>query len=214
LKYVFTFVLTAFLMVMTIGCQGSAGSKQPPATPPGSSQINPTDNQKQLPLNDNTLHAGQSAASLGGIRLGMTVEQLDSLLDQVSYTETFESEGGYFGESLRIRQYTRQYPHDCQIVLGQTSGKVLQIDVYSASYPTDLGVKVDDRCADALKRYRTQYKEWVGHQSDQPLVGWFETEAGVLVIFSCMENQDRINQNLQADSRITAITLGRVEYFD
>ncbi|HCF49693.1 MAG TPA: hypothetical protein DER60_05385 [Syntrophomonas sp.] len=67
---------------------------------------------------------------------------------------------------------------------------------------------------DALQKYRALYKEWVGNQSDQPLAGWFETEPGVLVIFSSMENHDRINQNLQPDSRITAITLGGAQYFD
>jgi len=139
----------------------------------------------------------------------MTASQLDDLLGQ-GYTKNLVEEGGHFNEPYEVRSYGQ----DCQVVVGQTSGKVLQVDVYSGQFPTNLGIKVGDLSLDALKKYRGLYKEWVGNQSDQPLAGWFETEPGVLVVFSSMESHDRINQDLQPDSKITAITLGRTQYFD
>lgn len=208
MKRILVLILVLSLSVTLWGCQSRAGN-QPPSTPPASGEPGTSGSQGQSDPGENTPPADQSAASLGGLRLGMTASQLDSLLGQ-DYTEKLVDEGGHFREPFKIRSYGE----DCQVVVGQTSGKVLQVDVYSALYPTNLEIKVGDLSRDALQKYRALYKEWVGNQSDQPLAGWFETEPGVLVIFSSMENHDRINQNLQPDSRITAITLGGAQYFD
>jgi len=200
-------ILVLCLAAMSWGCQSTVEESPFPATPPGS-EPNSSGSQGQPP-NDNAPPAGQSAASLGGIRLGMNASQLDDLLGEV-YSQNLVDEGGHFKEPYEIRTYAQ----DCQVVVGQISGKVLQVDVYSGHYPTNLGIKVGDLSLDALRKYRGMYKEWVGNQSDKPLAGWFETEPGVLLIFSSAENYERINHNLRPDSKITAITLGYAQYFD
>jgi hypothetical protein len=98
--------------------------------------------------------------------------------------------------------------------LGDSSGKVLQIDIDAAQYPTELGVRVGDNSISALQKYRDKYPEFVGNQSPDVLAGWFITEPGTLLIFSSMENHERSNRNLTANSKIYAITLGYSKYFD
>ena len=151
----------------------------------------------------------QSRESLGGVRLGMGVEELDKLLG-ADFTEEEREEGGYFGERVIIRHYQ----NGCNIVIGQTTGEVLQIDVSSPEYPTELGVKVGAPALEALEKYREKYPEFVGNQSPDKLAGWFETEPGTLLIFSCKENGERFNENLTKESKIHGITLGRVKFFD
>lgn len=150
----------------------------------------------------------EGSPSLGGVKLGMSVEQVTQLLGD-NYSDEIREEGGYFGESYIVRRY-----HGCDLVIGQDSGQVKQIDVYSADYPTNLGVKVGDPALPALEQYRLKYDEYVGNQSPETLAGWFVVEPGTLLIFSDQENRDRINKDLTPDSKIYGITLGRVEYFD
>ena len=146
--------------------------------------------------------------SLGGVMLGMSIQEVTGLLGD-NYSEEIVEEGGYFGESYIRRSY-----NGCDLVIGRDSGQVKQIDVYSADYPTNLGVKVGDPTLPALEQYRLKYDEYVGNQSPETLAGWFVVEPGTLLIFSSQENRDRINKDLTPDSKIYGITLGRMQYFD
>lgn len=153
--------------------------------------------------------SGQSREALGGIRLGMTAAEVEKVLGQV-FTEKLRAEVGPFGENWTVRSYGS----GCDLVIGQTTGKVLQIDVFSSAFPTAQGAKVGDVSIPVLNRYRQLYPEFIGNQSPDKLAGWFVTESGVLLIFSSMENRDRSNLNLTPDSKIHAITLGYSKYFD
>jgi hypothetical protein len=142
--------------------------------------------------------------SLGGVMLGMSIQEVTGLLGD-NYSDEIVEEGGYFGESYIRRSY-----NGCDLVIGRDSGQVKQIDVYSADYPTNLGVKVGDPTLPALEQYRLKYDEYVGNQSPETLAGWFVVEPGTLLIFSSQENRDRINKDLTPDSKIYGITLGRM----
>ncbi len=152
---------------------------------------------------------GQSLEFLGGIRLGMTAAEVEKVLG-LNFADKLRDEVGPFGESWIVRSYGSA----CDLVIGQTSGKVLQIDVFSSVFPTAQGIKVGDPSISALNRYRQLYPEFIGNQSPAKLAGWFETEPGVLLIFSSQENRERSNLNLTPDSKIHAITLGYSKYFD
>ena len=151
----------------------------------------------------------QTGPSLGGVRLGMTMDDVTDILGG-SFSDQIEEEGGYFREGLIIRHYL----DGCDLVIGQTSGQVLQIDVSSPDYPTDMGVKVGDQSIPALKKYQDKYPEYIGNQSSEKLAGWFVIEPGTLLIFSSKDNRERSNRDLTDDSKIYAITLGHIEYFD
>jgi hypothetical protein len=150
----------------------------------------------------------EDSPSLGGVMLGMSIQEVTGLLGD-NYSDEIVEEGGYFGESYIRRSY-----NGCDLVIGRDSGQVKQIDVYSADYPTNLGVKVGDPTLPALEQYRLKYDEYVGNQSPETLAGWFVVEPGTLLIFSSQENRDRINKDLTPDSKIYGITLGRMQYFD
>ena len=203
-----TLILMVMMIVMAAGCQNSA-----PVIPPDSSS--PGQNQEILgtiepPGNSEPADSVFSTESLGGIRLGMTGEQVEKLRGK-NYTDELHAEGGYFGESLIIRQYS----DGCSMVIGKETNKVLQVDVSSEDYPTDLGFKVGDPSIKVMETYRAQFEEFVGNQSSDKLMGWFLIdETGELLIFSSMESQERFNENITADSKITGITLGRAQYFD
>lgn len=196
------------VMVLALGAWGCAEApkNETPAPPPGqggSPEPSPPPVTQPDPAS-----LGQSLEALGGIRLGMTVAEVEKLLGQ-QFTEELREEGGYFGESFAIRSYK-----GCDLVIGKTTGKVLQIDVFAPEYPTEQGVKVGDASIAALEKYRLKYPEWVGNQSPDVLTGWFKTEPDILLIFSSMENRERSNDNLADASKITAITLGYIKFFD
>ncbi|NMC27040.1 MAG: hypothetical protein GYA42_02720, partial [Syntrophomonadaceae bacterium] len=153
---------------------------------------------------------GQSIEYLGGLRLGMTVLEVDKMMGN-RYRERIEEDpGGPFREPFSVRTY----PSGCDIVLGHSTGKVLQIEAYTPAFPTAMGIKVGDKSITALQLYRAKYPEWVGNQSAEILPGWFETEPGVLLIYSSQANRERSNYNLGENSQIYSITLGYSRYFD
>lgn len=199
----------ALIFILAIGAWGcsQAPQNQTPVQPP------PAQNGSQNPAPPSTepdpASLGQSRESLGGLRLGMTVPEVEKILTTPFQKEELREDDGTFKEPFAIRTYS-----DCVLVIGKTSGKVLQIDVFAAAYPTTMGVKVGDASTASLEKYRQKYPEWVGNQSPEKLAGWFVTEPGVLLIFSSRENRERSNINLTADSKIHAITLGYDKFFD
>lgn len=140
----------------------------------------------------------------------MTVLEVEKILGNKYQERIEEDPGGPFREAFSVRTY----PSGCNIVLGHTSGKVLQIEAYTPAFPTAMGIKVGDKSITALQSYRAKYPEWVGNQSPEILPGWFETEPGVLLIYSSQVNRERSNYNLGENSRIYSITLGYARYFD
>ena len=90
----------------------------------------------------------------------------------------------------------------------------MQIEAYNPAFPTAMGIKVGDKSIAALQLYRGKYSEWIGNQSPEILPGWFETEPGVLLIYSSQVNRERSNYNLGENSQIYSITLGYSRYFD
>jgi hypothetical protein len=202
-KRCLTIILLIAIALTGWGCAPSKSNIKDPSPP------NQTSDQPTEPGNPNPTTLGQSQESLGGLRLGMTVAEVEAILGKM-FTTRVEEEGGAFREAFTVRTYT----DGCDVVIGKTSGKVLQIEVYAAKFPTELGVKIGDNSLSALQKYRDKYPEFVGNQSPAILTGWFMTEPGILLIFSSMENRERSNRNLTADSRIHAITLGYSKFFD
>lgn len=199
------------LLIMALiggGCsatQDSSGNGQP--GPPV--QNHNGQKPEPLPTQPAPVPAGQSQESLGGLRLGMAAAEVDNLLGR-QFEQRVEEEGGAFREAFTVRTYAK----GIDVVIGSSSGKVLQIEAYSAEFPTKLGVRVGDKSIPALQNYRSQYQEFVGNQSPDILSGWFVVETGTLLIFSSMENRERSNRNLTPTSQIYSITLGYSRYFD
>jgi hypothetical protein len=196
------------IALVSCGCLNAGSSSPDPQPSPY------TDSKGQQsgppPIQPAPLPVVQSQEALGGLRLGMTEAEVTKILGE-QYQERSEPDpGGAFREPFSVRSYTG----GCEVVLGHTTGRVLQIEVIVPGYPTNLGVMVGDKSLAALQTYRSRYPEWIGNQSPDMLPGWFETEPGVLLIFSSQANRERSNHNLTDRSIIYSITLGYARYFD
>ncbi|MEQ8236340.1 MAG: hypothetical protein ABRQ23_06150 [Syntrophomonadaceae bacterium] len=197
------------LLLLTLGLGGCGTNADSPSSPPPLTENN--DKPTVTPPNQPApVPAGQSMEALGGLRLGMTVLEVDKIMGSKYQERVEEDPGGPFREPFSVRTF----PSGCDIVLGHTTGKVLQIEVYNSAFPTEMGIKVGDKSIAALQLYRTKYPEWVGNQSPEILPGWFETEPGILLIYSSQVNRERSNYNLGENSQIYSITLGYSRYFD
>ncbi len=200
-KLILVVLLLAFAGAALLGCSGDGGPDT--GAPPSENGNNNGDPAPSEPP------ATENPVSLGGIYLGMSLEELDQL-QTAGYSDRLEAEFAYFGENIIFRQYD----NGCHVVIDKDTGKVLQIDVSSQDYPTDRGFKVGAPALEVLEDYRQDYEEWVGNQSPDKLVGWFLIEEETLLIFSSKENLERFNEELTEDSQIYGITLGSPRYFD
>ncbi|MGI6514459.1 MAG: hypothetical protein ACOX3D_08955 [Syntrophomonadales bacterium] len=148
--------------------------------------------------------------NIGGIHLGDTRTQVTDILGS-DYEEIFEEEGGHFGEPY----YILDYREGIKLIIGQDSGKVMQIDVTTPGMATDMGVNVGDQAADAIAKYREKYSEPESIHSGEKLVGWFEVGEGALVILDVDRNDDTIvNPEITPDMEVEMIRLVYSRYID
>lgn len=149
--------------------------------------------------------------SLGGIRLGDTSEKVTEKLGKPESDNAFDDESGLIGEGYHLWEYSR----GMEALIGSDSGKLLGITVTSSEFSTNLGVKVGDTAADALKKYRAKYQEFQGANSDGKLTGWFAVEDGMLVILDFNKSDGtRINESVSSDSKVESIELAYAGQFD
>jgi len=157
--------------------------------------------------------AGKSEAdkepiSLAGIRLGASAEEVVGRLGSEYREEKFD-DGGFFGESFAIWHY-----EGIDVVIGLESEKVLQLEAYIPQFVTQNGDKVGNEASKVLEKYRAEYPEYEGANSDGPLGGWFQLDESTLLIFSFNEDRSRFNQVIPENSKVEAITLGYTYFFD
>lgn len=148
--------------------------------------------------------------SIGGIHLGDSRTQATDVLGS-DYEETFQEEGGHFGESY----YIWDYQEGVKLIIGKESGKVLQIDVTTPEMETDMGVKVGDKVTAAIGKYQEEYTEPESIHSGEKLQGWFEVGEEALVIFDVDKDDDTIvNPEITPDSEVEMIRLVYSKYID
>ena len=199
--------LMLIIMVMILGCQSPLLND--PSDPPTQEQGQEDPDVSQAP-DENQSSPKFSVESLGRVRLGMSAEEVESILGN-DYTQEIHDEGGYFGESIIVRTYA----DGCDLIIGSNSDRVLQMEAYCDSYPTSMGFRVGDPSMQVMDAYRGKYREFVGRHSSEKLLGWFMIgDTCELLIFSSQENRERFNENIAADSKVTGITLGYSYYFD
>lgn len=152
----------------------------------------------------------ETKPSIGGIHLGDTRTQVIDVLGN-DYEESFEEEGGHFGEPY----YILDYQEGIKIILGKDSGKVMQIDVTTPGMATDMGVEVGDKATDAIARYREKYSEPESIHSGEKLEGWFEVGEGALVILDVDRDDETIvNPDITSDAEVEMIRLVYSRYID
>ena len=98
------------MTLVLVGCGTSVDS---PSSPPPLTENNgkPLETPPNQPA---PVPAGQSMESLGGLRLGMTVPEVDKIMGSKYQERVEEDAGGAFREAFSVRTY----PSGCDIVLG------------------------------------------------------------------------------------------------
>jgi hypothetical protein len=195
------FVLVILGILFTFGCSSSNVESSPQVPEQGA-----------LPDEEGSISGAENdlvneGTSIAGICLGDSKTQVLEILGDKHKEEKFEDDG-FFGEGYAIWQY-----EGIDVVIGLESQKVLQIDVYAPGFTTNLGDKVGDNAASVLEKYRSRYQEYVGANSDGKLTGWFQTDEDTLLIFSFNKVRSRFNEEVTADSKVEAITLGYTYFF-
>lgn len=183
--------------LFTVGCTSLVNNE---AKDPGQENLTRQDENREPDQTDDS-------ASLAGIHLGDSVQTVSDVFGDDYKEEKFEDDG-FFGEGFALRQYD-----GIDVVIGLSSQKVLQIDVYGSQFTTNLGDKVGDKANSVLEKYRSKYREYEGVNSDGKLTGWFQTDEETLVIFSFNEERSRFNEEVTDDSKVEGITLGYTFFF-
>lgn len=194
-------VLIILGILLTFGCSSSNVDSSPQMSEQGDL---PEEKDTISETEDELVNEGTNIA---GIHLGDSQAQVLEILGDKYTEEKFEDEG-FFGEGFAMWHY-----EGIDVVIGLESQKVLQIDVYAPQFTTNLGDKVGDNANSVLEKYRSKYEEYVGANSDGKLTGWFQTEEDTLLIFSFNEDRSRFNEEITADSKVEAITLGYTYFF-
>lgn len=155
-RIIFLTILTIIATTFLFGC-----------SLPGS-EIN-SNNQEEPP---------EEKISLAGISLGDSQGKVIAVFGD-QYTERYNEEPGYYGEP----QLFLNYDSGLRIIIGSESKKILDILVDASEFTTGSGEKVGDNAQEVLDKYREQFDEFQGENSDGKLVGWFKVDEESLIIF-------------------------------
>lgn len=160
----------------------------------------PITGEKQKPEKD----------SLGGITLDTSS---DVVLEKfgAEYEEELINDGGYYAEPY----YVWKYKQGITVMVGFESKKVLEIEVTSSDFQTDLGAKVGDLAQDISEIYSALYTAPESIHGGEKLEGWYNLDGDKLIIFDFdLEDQSLVNTNVQPYSQVEKIRLTCWKLFD
>ncbi|ATW26871.1 hypothetical protein [Candidatus Formimonas warabiya] len=206
LKKLSLFVLLGVLSLAVFACAWIGDNTKPGDREEEIREDNP-DRQENEPGHADQERTGKT--SLGGISLGDSREKVQKVLGD-RFTETINEEPGYYGEP----QIICRYDSGINIMVGKDSQKVLDVSVDTPEFPLDSGVKVGDNGLEVLKKYRAQYDEFQGANSDGKITGWFKIEDESLLIFDFDGNNGALKPSVTDRSLVTTIRLAYSKHFD
>lgn len=114
---------------------------------------------------------------IAGVRLGDTRDQVVAALGS-DYQESLLAEPGHFPEQVLMWDYAQGY----QVIIGQESGKVLEISATAPAAKTNLGVQIGDAAGKVFAVYRPHYLEPESIHGGK-LYGIFKVEGAAALCF-------------------------------
>lgn len=175
------------LTALLAGCQGQENSKN---------TIGP-ENQ-----------SSNDTITLAGISLGDKVEKVEQILGNDYTSEPLHPDGSWFGEPTSRWLYGKEL----EMIIGEDSKSVLQLNLYGNSYSTASGDKVGDKAEEILPEYEEKYPLAQDHFEGKELPGWFVVEEGVWLIFNFKDDDTLINQPISVDEQVQSIHLVYEEF--
>ena len=140
----------------------------------------------------------QEMGQFTGLKLGMSRDEVIEALGD-GFTENWsEPDWAYL-----------EYENGITVVLGHNGTperEVTMIEIASAEFPTDLGVKHGDNLEKALELYREEYKEHISIHNDDKVTGMFEITEDIILRFYYDEEQS-------SDTKISSITVAYLDAF-
>lgn len=150
---------------------------------------------------DENSNSSESKIAVAGISLGDTIEDVEAELGKdymISYTD---DDSGWWGEPVSYISYG----DDMEIVIGEETGQVLQINLNTNRYTTTKGDKVGDRAEEVLPYYQEKYPLAKDHFEGNELPGWFVVDEGVWLIFNFKDDDTMINYTIDPTEEVYAI---------
>ncbi|MGI5910973.1 MAG: hypothetical protein ACOX6E_00110 [Syntrophomonadaceae bacterium] len=171
-------IMLIMMTVLVAGCQSSSPQSDEQNTPPA--------DQRFL---------------VAGIGLGDSTDEVKKVLGD-EYTNEFLDEG-WFGEPTSCWLYG----DDVEVLIGEESNAVFQINLYSDGYTTSAGDKVGAKAQDVLPAYEDKYPLAQDHFEGNELPGWFVVEEGEWLIFNYKDDGTLVNQPIEAEDEVKSIHL-------
>ena len=141
--------------------------------------------------------------TLAGISLGDSTNKVEQNLGDDYRSETLHADGSWYGEPTSCWYYGGD---NIEIVIGEESGTVLQINVYG-EYSTSAGDQVGDKADQVLPVYKENYPLAKDHFEGNHLPGWFVVEEGQWLIFNFKDDGTLLNQSITSDEKVESIHL-------
>lgn len=187
MKKIFLVWLLSAILVFGAGCQTSADHDKPADDP--------------LPAEDRI--------TLAGIGLGDSREMVKEKLGS-DYQSEILDDGGFFGEATE--RWT--YGDEVELIIGEETGKVLQMKLSSPEFAVSSGARVGDRADQVLPGYEAEYPLARDHFEGHELPGWFVVEEGVWLIFDFKDDDTWGNQTIENEDQIVSIHLAYERFID
>ncbi len=97
---------------------------------------------------------------------------------------------------------------------GKNTNKVLDFTIAVPGYKTDLGVAIGNSYKDVTEKYGS-YKNVLSNQSGKELKGWYDLNNDMIIIFDFnKEDPSSVNLEVKPESKVEAIRVSRIRYFD
>lgn len=138
---------------------------------------------------------------LAGIGLGDSADQVKQILGDRYTSESLDE--GWFGEPTS----RWLYGDDLEVIIGEETDAVLQINVYSDDFTTTAGDKVGDKAEEVLPGYQNQYPLAKDHFQGNDIPGWFTVGEGEWLIFNFKDDGTMVNQAIDDKDQVISIHL-------
>lgn len=149
--------------------------------------------------------------NVGGFYLEQPAEEIEKALGKADSVDSFEQ--GYYSEPFDKWHYKEENGF-MEFIVGKNTNKVLDFTIAIPGYKTDLGAAIGDSFNTVTEKYES-YKNIVSNHGEGELKGWYDLNNGQIIIFDLdKEDQSSVNLEAKPDSKVEAIRVSRIQYFD
>lgn len=149
--------------------------------------------------------------NVGGFYLEQPAKEVEDAFGKADSVESYEE--GYYSEPFDKWTYKKEDGF-MEFIVGKKSNRVLDFTIAVSGYKTDLGIAIGDSYNDVTEKYGS-YKNIVSNHGIGDLKGWYDLKNGQIIIFDLdKDDPSSVNLEVKSDSKVEAIRVSRIQYFD